>query len=226
MINAETLSSIDAVRTATGFDFCDWVHLGTPVGIRRTLPHIENIPYGIRGIYIVGIKGVDGTVVPIYGGKCAAKGEGIRRRIQHEFDFKQNEGSGRECRGIKKINGPSHVHCSLSNRGISTDYFATFVVKRATRDAGICLMEKEMLSRVDFLANSKDNKCRRLGVLKTLFPSFTAKTEVVDEETEIADLKKTLKEKDILIAELRAALALEKAKTAKLLIRSRSCVKK
>lgn len=204
MINAETLTSIHAVRTATGFGFCDWIHLGTPVGIRRTLPYIEDIPYGVKGIYIVGIRGVDGSVLPIYGGKCAAKGEGIRRRIQHEFDFKQNEGS---ARAIKKINGPSYVHCSLIEREIPTDYYVTFVMKRGARDSIICAMEKEMLTRVDFLANSKDNKCRRLGVLKILFPSKSA-----DAAAEIADLKKELKEKERIIAALRKALTVEKRK--------------
>lgn len=202
MINAETLTSIRAVRTATGFDFCDWIHLGIPVGIRRTLPFIEKIPYGVKGIYIVGIRGINGSVLPIYGGKCAAKGEGIRRRIQQEFDFKQNEGS---ARAIKKINGPSHVHCNLSEREIPTDYYATFVMKRGARDSIICAMEKEMLTRVDFLANSKDNNCRRLGVLKILFPSKSAALEIVD-------LKKALEEKDRVIVALRMALTLEKRK--------------
>lgn len=210
MILGESLLSTTALCDATGFAFRDWISVGTPIGLSRTMPLLDKIPYGLKGLYIVGIRDPDGNIRPVYGGKCAAKGEGIRRRIRHEFEFKQNEGSLRSD-GCKKLNGPSHVHCALTERGFEfLSYFVTYVVAGSrVRNAGILKMEKEMLGRVDFLANSADNICRRLEVLDGLFPC-------VEDEYENDDapvLRSKLKEKDRIIKDLREALAKEKAKT-------------
>ena len=82
------------------------------------------------------------------------------------------------------------------------------------RNNGILKMEKAMLGRVDFLANSADNGCRRLDVLETLFPTVEEEGDYENIDTET--LRRKLKEKDRVIKELRTALALEKAKTERL----------
>lgn len=209
MILAESLSSISSVNDATGFPFCDWISIGTPIGLYRTMPLLEKIPAGVKGLYIVAIEDLEGNIVPIYGGKCAAKGEGIRRRIRHEFEYKQNEGRGEgEC---KKLNGPSHVHCSLTKRGFQTlSYYVTYVSTPRIRSSVILKMEKTMLKRVDFLANSADNRCRRLEALETIFPFDDYDNE------DVPTLRAKLVMKDRIIHELRKALEHEKAKTSRI----------
>ena len=213
MALAESLISIESVRSATGFPlFCDWISIGTPLGSNRSLPLLEKIPEGVKGLYIIGILDPNGNIVPVYGGKCAAKGEGIRRRIRHEFEYKQNEGRGKgEC---KKLNGPSHVHCALTKRGIHTlSYFVTYLVAPPRIRSSIILkMEKAMLARVDFLANTVDNGCRRLEMLETIFPSAADDYENDDVPT----LRAKLVLKDRVIKELRDALEREKAKTTRI----------
>ena len=212
MILAESLTSIESVRTATGFpSFCDWISVGSPVGLYRTMPLLEKIPEGVKGLYIVAIQDPAGNIVPIYGGKCSAKGEGIRRRIRHEFEYKQNEGRGEgEC---KKLNGPSHVHCALARRGFPTpSYFVTYLVAPPRiRSSLILKMEKAMLARVDFLANTVDNGCRRLDVLETIFPSAAEDYDNDDAPT----LRAKLVKKDRVIKELLEALEREKAKSVR-----------
>ena len=215
MILAESLTSIESVRTATGFpSFCDWISVGSPIGLYRTMPLLEKIPAGLKGLYIVGILDPAGNVVPIYGGKCSAKGEGIRRRIRHEFEYKQNEGRGEgEC---KKLNGPSHVHCALTKRGFPTlSYSVSYLVAPPrVRSSLILKMEKAMLARVDFLANTVDNGCRRLEVLETIFPLPATDDDEYDND-DAPTLRAKLIAKDRIIEELRAALERERAKTAR-----------
>jgi hypothetical protein len=159
-INAETLS-LEGIRKETGFSFCDLIDVGPAEGSCNSLSQIRSIPSGLNGLYVVWVAIGDQAPIAVYGGKCAADGEGIRHRIRVEFYYKEN---------ARSQQGPFRVNQHLKSRDQLHSFYVTYVefgadLGKEERESFIEDKELEMLTKIDFIANYTDNGPRRLEAL-------------------------------------------------------------
>ena len=164
-ILSENVRGAEELRTIVGLPFSDLIPLGKATGATRRLDHLDNMPRGKMGIYAIWISAGGAGPVLIYGGKCAATGEGIRHRIRTELNPKQNELSPSELR--KKLQGPSRVFLWLQEIGVSPDWHISFA--ELSDSSAITRHEQAMLMRIDFIANTQFNGVLRLEALEGYF---------------------------------------------------------
>ena len=101
-ILAETLSFAD-IRSRTGFDFCSPIFVGSATGEFNSLSDLKRVPIGKIGVYMVWVAIADRSPIPVYCGKCAAKGDGIKFRIYKHFNKNLNADSVSGCFEVDKI---------------------------------------------------------------------------------------------------------------------------
>lgn len=167
-IKAEGLC-LEDLRRLTGLPFCEMTPIGVAGGEFNTLSHLSNVPTGKIGIYVICIGFGDIPPILIYGGKCAAKKEGIRHRLRVHFNFKQNVGGDTRKGGCFLVDEMVKTHSQPHK------FYVTYAKMPAHM---IDLAEMNMLDKIDFIANDKHNGHRRLDVLHTFFatasPAATA----------------------------------------------------
>jgi hypothetical protein len=153
---AETLS-FGAIRSLTGFDFCSPIAVGPATGEFNSLTHLKRVPIGKNGIYMVWVSIGGRSPIPIYCGKCAAKGDGIRFRIYKHFNKNLNTDSMSGCFLVDKY---------LKESSQTSSFYVTYAV---FEPEVIDAKERSMLNRIDFIANDQHNGARRLGALEAFF---------------------------------------------------------
>jgi hypothetical protein len=180
-INAETLS-LEGIRKETGFSFCDLIDVGPAEGSCNSLSQIRSIPSGLNGLYVVWVAIGDQAPIAVYGGKCAADGEGIRHRIRVEFYYKEN---------ARSQQGPFRVNQHLKSRDQLHSFYVTYVefgadLGKEERESFIEDKELEMLTKIDFIANYTDNGPRRLEALDAFCGAATTEPTCSPVSTAVA----------------------------------------
>ena len=167
-IFGETITSRKELAKITGCEFTNFKSIGRVVDKEgrpakpngfRTLSKNYNIPTGsFNGLYVIAVK-INGRRVIVYGGSCCAK-SGLHHRINtSEFNYKQNEGGINKC-----LQGPSHVWMTMHAYNAKAKYYVSYcdfpTAKYSMQQ--VRNKEKYMLDKVDFIANTQNNGCRRL----------------------------------------------------------------
>jgi hypothetical protein len=180
-INAETLS-LEGIRKETGFSFCDLIDVGPAEGECNSLPQISRIPAPMTGVYIVWVAIGDRSPIAVYGGKSAAKSEGIRHRIRVEFNYKENartqQGPFRVNQYLKALDQPHSFYITYAE-------FGTGLEKRP-REHLVDSRERHMLDKIDFIANDALNGERRLEALDAFCGAATAEPTCPPVPVEVA----------------------------------------
>ncbi len=179
------ICDIETLRSTSGFEFSELLHLGKATGELRTLPNLSFHKDALKttGLYVMFASTDSSQAYPVYCGRCkenATGDNGIYHRIYCGLNPKQN----------KSLRSQTAIldHCEKS--GIVLDWFVTFVDMSNKSQSFISEAEKSLLKMYDFIGNASHNGKRRLDALDTLFKSSNAPVQ----EPSLKDVYRLLKE--------------------------------
>jgi hypothetical protein len=164
-------------RAFTPYDVGPWVN-----DDKGRLAYANKIPQR-RGIYAHGFL-IDNKIVPFYGGLTAAKlPNGLRTRIQHEYNKKSAS--------LSK-SGPYEACLFLEHYSIrGLPIRILFHDMSDKTDDEIKQAEAELLKALNFCSNIKDNGCRRLDDLllrvQDLIANAKPSMNIIEEKSEVVE---------------------------------------
>jgi len=181
-VRAETIDTVEELSRITGFEFT--IYNVGPWQNDKTgrLSNVKQVPHK-RGIYAHGFL-INDHIVLYYGGLTAAKApNGLRTRIQHEYNKK--------CASLSK-SGPYETCLFLEHYSLGgLPIVILFHDMSDKTDDEIAQAEQDLLKALDFCANIKDNGRRRLDDLVSKVKELLANTKpfmnIVEEAEEVEE---------------------------------------
>lgn len=180
--------TIEEVRSTSGYDFSDWIAIGT-TNEKGELSLKTNITsWNVRGLYIHAFEH-NGVFYPFYAGKSAAKEQGVNHRIRCEYHVAQN--TGLRANGTKRhAQGPYVVNKHLSEKhGITANLYVSIYNLDMDNAKIVEEAETSLLSKFDFIANYTFNGKRRIEDLDVLITPAAPVEEETKPDAPVEEVK-------------------------------------